>query len=247
MKKTLKERLLGLLCEQQEMDNDQKEEKNVIPEEQEETLYNDFSEQDKRVNAIKKMQDILKVIEEYEKTDERIHKNIKEIRRMYDEKASYINQVANITVEADYSQLVLSNNFSNKELRKIARNLYEMKLVQRYITQLQQEEKERKEQEEKLQTEVSEEQPSEEPEEPDATERLKDFNEDLESILEVAEERLKAAANSGTENITSAMTAAKEEITGFKGWCERWMWWLIGSITWAVIATGALLPLIMNR
>lgn len=70
------------------------------------------------------------------------------------------------------------------------------------------------------------------------SEKLEKFSERLDNVLKDAESSVKKAADGGTSKVTNAVDSAKGEISGFKEWCERWLWYFIGAIIWAILASG---------
>ena len=70
------------------------------------------------------------------------------------------------------------------------------------------------------------------------SEKLEKFSERLDDVLKDAESSVKKAADGGTSKVTNAVDSAKREISGFKEWCERWLWYFIGAIIWAILASG---------
>ena len=70
------------------------------------------------------------------------------------------------------------------------------------------------------------------------SEKLEKFSVRLDDVLKDAESSVKKAADGGTSKVTNAVNSAKGEISGFKEWCERWLWYFIGAIIWAILASG---------
>ena len=70
------------------------------------------------------------------------------------------------------------------------------------------------------------------------SEKLEKFSVRLDDVLKDAESSVKKAADGGTSKVTNAVDSAKREISGFKEWCERWLWYFIGAIIWAILASG---------
>ena len=70
------------------------------------------------------------------------------------------------------------------------------------------------------------------------SEKLEKFSVRLDDVLKDAESSVKKAADGGTSKVTNAVDSAKGEISGFKEWCERWLWYFIGAIIWAILASG---------
>ena len=70
------------------------------------------------------------------------------------------------------------------------------------------------------------------------SEKLEKFSERLDDVLKDAESSVKKAADGGTSKVTNAVDSAKREISGFKEWCERWLWYFIGAVLWAILASG---------
>ena len=66
------------------------------------------------------------------------------------------------------------------------------------------------------------------------SEKLEKFSVRLDDVLKDAESSVKKAADGGTSKVTNAVNSAKGEISGFKEWCERWLWYFIGAIIWAM-------------
>ena len=70
------------------------------------------------------------------------------------------------------------------------------------------------------------------------SEKLEKFSVRLDDVLKDAESSVKKAADGGTSKVTNAVNSAKGEISGFKEWCERWLWYFIGAVLWAILASG---------
>ena len=70
------------------------------------------------------------------------------------------------------------------------------------------------------------------------SEKLGKFSEQLDNILKDAETSIKKAADGGTSGVTVAVNSAKTEISGFKSWCKQWLRYFVGSIIWAILASG---------
>lgn len=70
------------------------------------------------------------------------------------------------------------------------------------------------------------------------SEKLEKFSVRLDDVLKDAESSVKKAADGGTSKVTNAVDSAKGEISGFKEWCERWLWYFIGAVIWAILASG---------
>lgn len=70
------------------------------------------------------------------------------------------------------------------------------------------------------------------------SEKLGKFFEDLDNILKGAECSIKKAADGGTSKVTNAVISAEGKISRFQSWCDRWLFYFIGAVIWAVLASG---------
>ncbi len=98
--------------------------------------YTDLSDVDERIEAVRVMKDLTKVMDDYEGKININKGIIINARKMYGEKSEYISKVSNIAEAADHRPLMEINSFVDKALVNVAKNLYDMPLVRKYIEQL---------------------------------------------------------------------------------------------------------------
>ncbi len=103
---------------------------------QEPKQYTNLEDVDGRIAAVRTMADLQRTIENYENVINTNKGIVTNVRNMYAEKKEYIGKVANISESADHRPLQAINANVDKALVNVARNLYDMPLVRKYIEQL---------------------------------------------------------------------------------------------------------------
>ena len=99
--------------------------------------YTDLADVDGRIAAVRTMADLQRTIGAYENVVNVNKGIILNARKMYDEKSEYIARVANISESADHRPLQSINANVDKALVNVAKNLYDMPLVRKYVEQQQ--------------------------------------------------------------------------------------------------------------
>ena len=142
-------------------------ENDVQPQEHvEHEQYTDLADVDGRIAAVRTMADLQRTISTYENVVNINKGIIINARKMYDEKSEYIAKVANISESADHRPLQSINANVDKALVNVAKNLYDMPLVRKYVEQQQPTPAApMQEQKQQIQENVQQEKPQEQPEE----------------------------------------------------------------------------------